>query len=523
MELLPTRATFAPGEPVEVEVRGAGGALEVSLWHLDAVVATVRSDAGVARFEAQPEGGYGVEAEGATSALDVLADPLDRPRYGFVSDFSAGRDTAGVAEGIRRFHLNAVQFYDWMYRHAQLLPPANDFEDALGRRLSLDTVRRLTAAVSAAGSLPLAYAAVYAVGREAWPDWADEGLYRPDGTPWTLGDDFLWNVDPSSARWLDFFTDQLTQARASVAFAGFHLDQYGAPKQALRCNGSLVDLADAFPKLIGRVAAELPEARLIFNNVNDFPVWTTAAAPQDATYIEVWPPHDRLRHLADLVSKARALAPERAVILAAYLSAYTGDEAAAAVAERLQLATVFSHGGATLLHGEEDAVLTEAYYADHGRIGTDALRAGRLYYDFAVRFGDLLFDRRAIDVTRTRLGGINEEIKLDAPVPVSTDAAPGVLWARAIELSHGVLVSLIDLSPQDDDRWDAPKAPERPLEGVQVKVERSARSAPVVAFATPDAPRLRRLVSERQDRHDSVRLPGFSTWALVWIRNELED
>ena len=67
------------------------------------------------------------------------------------------------------------------------------------------------------------------------------------------------------------------------------------------------------------------------------------------------------------------------------------------------------------------------------------------------------------------------------------------------------------------------KAPERPLEGVQVKVERSARSAPVVAFATPDAPRLRRLVSERQDRHDSVRLPGFSTWALVWIRNALED
>ena len=94
-----------------------------------------------------------------------------RPRYGFVSHYEAGRATDGVAENVRRFHLNAVQFYDWMYRHAKLMPPEEEFEDALGQRISLATVRRLVAAVHEAGSLPIAYAAVYAVGKEAWPEW----------------------------------------------------------------------------------------------------------------------------------------------------------------------------------------------------------------------------------------------------------------------------------------------------------------------------------------------------------------
>src|SRR4051794_31738742 len=74
----------------------------------------------VARFRPQPEGGYGVEAEGARTALDVLADPFARARYGFVSNYGAGRDVDRVADNARRLHLNCVQFYDWMFRHAEL-------------------------------------------------------------------------------------------------------------------------------------------------------------------------------------------------------------------------------------------------------------------------------------------------------------------------------------------------------------------------------------------------------------------
>ena len=141
-----------------------------------------------------------------------------------MSDYAADRDVEGVVDNVRRLHLNAVQFYDWMYRHASLLPPADDFVDSLGRELSLATVRRLAEGLNGAGSLPLGYAAVYAAGRDEWPAWKDDGLYRASGEPWTLGDDFLWNVDPTSERWLAHFGADLRAAQQSVGFRGFHLD-----------------------------------------------------------------------------------------------------------------------------------------------------------------------------------------------------------------------------------------------------------------------------------------------------------
>jgi dextranase len=513
-ELLPTRATFAPGEDVEVELRGASRPTTVSLWRLERKVAEVTAS-DVASFGALEPGGYGVEADGARSALDVLADPFDRFRYGFVSDFAAGRDPAGVADNVRRLHLNGVQFYDWMYRHATLVPPQDDFEDALGRRVSLATVRALAAAVRGAGSLPLGYAAVYAVGAEAWPEWQDEGLYRADGTPWMLGD-FLWNVDPGSDRWLDHFTRELRGA-LDVGFAGFHLDQYGAPQRALRRDGREVDLAEAFPRLIERVHAALPDARLVFNNVNDFPTWSTAGAPQDAVYVEVWPPHERLDHLGGLVAKARALAPDKPVSLAAYLSAYASDPAGAEEALRLELATVFSHGGTCLLFGEDDAILTDPYYVRHHRLEPAGAETARRYHDFAVRYGDLLFDRTAVDVTRTIAGGINEDVRVAGPVPVATDCVPGALWTRATRGAHGLVLSLIDLSAQSGTAWDAPKRPASPLEGVTVALRRVGRTPPRVHVATPDAPMAVELRPEADGGYDVVRLPTLSTWALVWV------
>jgi dextranase len=434
-----------------------------------------------------------------------------------VSRFDVDRDPGGVGENVRRFHLNAVQFYDWMYRHANLLPPADDFDDALGRRLSLAAVRRLIDAVSAAGSLPLAYAAVYAVGKEAWPQWRDAGLYRADGSPWMLGD-FLWNVDPSNRRWVTHFVDELRSTR-ELGFAGFHLDQYGSPKWALRADGTRVDLADAFPALLERIAAALPHAQLVFNNVNDFPTWATASAPTALTYIEVWPPHTGLRDLATLVAKARTYAPGKPVVLAAYLSCYEDDERRALQAEKLQLATVFSSGGTVLLHGEENAVLTDPYYVRHASISAETQDDARRYFDFLVRYGDLLLDPDAVDVTGSHLGGENQEVRIEAPVRVAVEPEPGALWARVIRAGGGLLVHLIDLSGQDDDRWDAPKLPAEPLRGVRVSILRRNSTAPAVLAADPETrPALTPLAVETAERYDVVEVPPFSTWSLLQVR-----
>jgi dextranase len=519
IELLPTKASYAPTEPIEIELRGAGAPVELTLRHLDRVVAVTRGE-GIVAFPPQAEGGYGVDTDGAATAVEVLANPLERVRYGFVASYPPGRDVAGVVENVRRLHLSAVQFYDWMYRHANLVPPTDVFEDALGQTVCLETSRRLAASIRQAGSLPVAYAAVYAVGTDEWPAWEQDGLFHPDGKPWTLGEEFLWNVDPTSERWLAHFVDDLKAATDAGGFAGFHLDQYGQPKRALRTDGTVVDLSDAFPALLERLSKELPESELIFNNVNDFPTWATARATQSAIYIEVWAPHARLAHLAELVTKSRGFDRDKPIILAAYLTAYDGaDEAEASAAERLQHAVVLSHGGTVLLHGEERNVLTEAYYVKNHTLGDDAFGASRRCYDFAVRYGDLLFDRDAADLTRMMAGGLNQEIRLEASVPVATDCEAGSLWLRVVGTGHGLLVHLIDLSHQDDDLWDTPKRTAQALRGVSLAVERNGVTAPRIQFAHPEAPALVTLDPAFDGRHDVVELPEFGPWAMVLIRD----
>jgi dextranase len=525
LELLPLKASFAPGEPIVIEIDGPAEST-VTVSRLDCVVVEARLASEQTRLELDPLpiGGYGVDvvnADGVVrTAFDVLADPLERPRYGFVSRYERGRDVSGVARNARRLHLNAIQFYDWMYRHADLLPPNDDFEDALGRPVSLETVRALAQTLRAGNSLPLAYAAVYAVGRDEWPRWEAAGLFRADGRPWTLGDDFLWIVDPADPAWLAHFTSDLAAAVRDCEFAGFHLDQYGDPKRATRADGAIVDLAEAFPRSIAAVRRHLPDARLIFNNVNNFPTWSTASAPQDAIYIEVWPPHTRFDHLARLITQARAAAPDKPVIIAAYLSVFAGaNEDDAMNAARLAMATIFSHGGSHLLAGEEGAVLVDPYYVRHHPVLPATAAMLGHWYDFAVRYGDLLYER-AVDVTMSITGGVNEDVIVEADVAVSIDPKPKAIWLRAVETRHGLIVHLIDLSAEGDLDWDAPKHGGGSRAGVTLHVRRTHAEGVTVMLASPEStPALVRAVGVVDGDYEVFELPSWRMWCVVWIRD----
>src|SRR5579883_2747118 len=62
------------------------------------------------------------------------------------------------------------------------------------------------------------------------------------------------------------------------------------------------------------------DARVIFNLVENWPLETVAPTTPDAVYIEVWPPYTSYCDLQQLILGARQLAPEKQVILAAYLA-----------------------------------------------------------------------------------------------------------------------------------------------------------------------------------------------------------
>ena len=97
MALIPHRAGYAPGDEVVVELDPpAAGPGELVVTRLAETVRRVPVAAGETRVALGtfPRGGYGVRAGARTTAFDVLDDPFERPRYGFVvrlTEFERGR------------------------------------------------------------------------------------------------------------------------------------------------------------------------------------------------------------------------------------------------------------------------------------------------------------------------------------------------------------------------------------------------------------------------------------------------
>lgn len=511
-ELLPTRASYRTDQPVVIEARELAGTLRV--LRLGSVVAEYTVDHGFIDLGLLPPGGYGIELGEWRTAVEVTDG---RPmRYGFVVNYRPERDVSAVADNVRRLHLTDVQFYDWAYRHADLLGGGETYADALDQPISLATVRALIDAVHDAGAAALGYAAVYGVGNAEWERWAYAALNRPSGEPYGLGD-FLSLVDPAEPGWLTHFAGELAASVESLGFDGFHLDQYGYPKFARRADGTPIDVAESFAMLIAFVRARLASARLVFNNVNDFPTWRTAPTKQDAVYIEVWPPHTTLGHLATVVNRARSVADGKPVVIAAYQHVYDRapvDEADLATA--FTMAALYSHGATHLLCGEADRVLVDPYYVRNHVIepGTAALL--KRWYDFLVEHGELL---GLPEVTGAFAGSYNDdcEISFDG-LPVTETATPQAIWRRVTAHGNRLVVHLINLADQSDAEWDAPRKPITTRADGTLRIRRAGPGLPRVRMADPD--RRSSLVDldvTEDGDHATVTVPAPHVWQLLVI------
>ncbi len=526
LTILPTRATYAAGDSVAIEVRGAVGTGEVVVRRLgDEVLRTPYDGSGQIVLAWLPVASYGIEllvgGESARTAVEVTGDDRSRLRYGFVVDYSPGRDLAGVSDLVRSLHLTDIQFYDWAYRHADLLGGGDDYRDALDQPISLPTVAALAAAVRDAGARALGYAAVYAVGPSEWPTWKHDALLQATGEPYGLGD-FLFLVDPASPDWLRSFTKQLAESASRVGFDGFHLDQYGYPKRAERADGVTVDVAESFVAMIGAVRDALPGGQLVFNNVNDFPTWVSGSAPQDAVYIEVWEPNTTLGSLGSVVARARSVGGGKPVVIAAYQHVYDSAPVDASdLATAFTMATLFSHGATQLLAGEADRILVDPYHVRNHVVEPSTAALLKRWYDFLVEHDELLMPSSIAEVTGSYAGRYNDDcdVSFDG-IRTSSAADPGTVWRRITRAGDRLVVHLINLAGQDDTLWDAARA--RPVRQAGVlRFRRTGDGMPRVRVADPDAGgRLIDLDVTLQGTHATAALPEFGVWQLVVIEEQ---
>jgi dextranase len=519
-ELLPLKASFRPDEPIEIEVRGKVPAGTLRVRHLERLVAELPYDgSGRITLDPLPAGGYGIELGDVRTAVEVTANLRDRLRYGFVANFAPGKDVTGLSDTVRRLHLNGVMFYDWAYRHADLMAGGETYNDPLNQPIALDTVRRLVSAVQQAGSRALGYAAVYAAGPNEWGVWKHQALVKADGEPYSLGD-FLFVLDPAAADWLAHFTADLAAATAKLGFDGYHLDQYGYPKRATRADGVDIDVAASFVTMIEAVRAALPDAHLVFNNVNDFPTGLTARADQDAVYIEPWAPQLTLQSLADTVTRARAAGQGKPVVLAAYQHVY--DSASAAESDRataLTMAMLYSHGGTQILAGEADRLLVDPYYVRNHVMEPNTKDLLKRWYDFLVVHDELLMPASLVEVTHSYAGDYNGDLDVSfADAETSVTAEAGKVWRRIVRAGDRLVVHLINLTGQSDTLWDAARNAPADPGAATLRFKPLFGRTPKVWAADPDGSgRLEPIAVTAAGDVAEATLPPLQIWQLILI------
>ena len=526
----PAKGTFLPGEAVsliaEVEASESESAgFRVLIRHLGEQVMRIEGSQELVpgpqmiRLEWTPPAvaaGYSAAIEltsreentalRASTSFDVLRRWTDFPRYGFLSDFGPERlDPDAAVKSLLRFHINGLQFYDWQYRHDQLLAPADEYIDPLGRPLSLKTIRALVDSAQRHGMAALPYLAVYAASapfQAEHPRWA---LHDEKGKPIPFGEDFLGLMDPSArSPWSMHLLGECRKALDGIPFDGLHIDQYGEPRRVWDADHEQVDLPRAFVEFIRAARAGYPDKAVLFNCVGNWPVEAIAPSPVDFPYIEVWPPEVEYRHLARIVREAVRLSGGKPVVIALYLPADRPENIL------LADAVILACGGTRIELGESSRLLADPYFPRHQHIPEGLLARLRITYDYAVRNGEWLMPYALSGPEREEWAeGISDPGFIEVPASI---------WTSARRVSGGITIQLVNFSGlQEGLRWDEEHSAPVPHREIPVRVRLPERPERVLWDCPEQRDGARSLDFEFLDGGLGFTIPSLHYTGLIHI------
>lgn len=334
------QARYNPGSSATVsavlkETSGSGswsGNVTYALTHLGATVSTGSVAASVAAsgtstvtFSVTPPStdftGYLVQISAGSStaatAVDVSSTWTHFPRFGTLTSYGTGTTAtsadADVAALVREYHINALQFYDWMWRHEN--PVEHNTDGSLpstwtswnGDVISTNAVKTyITAAHNrgvAAMPYSMSYAALAGYGTASPGVSSTWGLnYASDGTPWAFqmhnGDPntALYMMNPANTSWQNWITGKYADQVTSMGFDGTHLDQLGNWGAMKDTSGNSVDLEAGLASLAAATKTKLAttSGKVVgINAVDGFGGADIAAGKHtDYLYSELWDNHE---------------------------------------------------------------------------------------------------------------------------------------------------------------------------------------------------------------------------------------
>ncbi|MDO7848532.1 glycoside hydrolase family 66 protein [Hymenobacter sp. M29] len=427
------KARYAPGQPVTFSVAidqpQAGLTLEVKYYHTHALVSqqTVAANTTAATWTWTPPStdyqGYlvGLTLKSGTNVLDeatlgvdVSSDWARFPRYGFLSEFGpkTSAQLDAMMQQLNRYHLNGLQFYDWMDKHHQPLPgtaqaPAATWNDLANRPTSLATLAGYIDRGHDRNMKSLFYNLVYGAYPNASADGVSDswGLYLDanhnnrytiGGLPSSWEASSLSVLDPANTSWQNYLLAENNKVynATGLNFDGWHMDQVGDPGTVYAYGGAVANLPTGFRSMVNAAKAARPTKSVVMNAVNQFGQSQIAPGPVDIVYTEMWTGNEDYIQLGQVIRDNEATAPGKRNVLAAYvnkgLSNSTGyfNDASVLMAD----AVIFANGGSHIELGEH--MLGNEYFPN-SNLQMSALLQYNLtsYYDFLTAYENVLRDQ----------------------------------------------------------------------------------------------------------------------------------
>lgn len=415
------KSTHEPGKQATITAEAStGGTVHFSVSHLgveiDSGDATVDNGKATWTYTTPSEDGQGylVTATGgdgthAETAIDASTSWTRFPRMGFLSHFkpTAPQGTDGhttyesflfqqpqdyIDKLSRDYHINALQYYDWQYRHEQPVA-TGDLADKwpLWYRDTYASKKTITDYIQDAKNAnmgSLAYSMAYAANdnydtntiKDEWRLREDNGSYwvrdlgeqwwvpTPKGVDKPKSHQFMMNVNNED--WRTYITGQYKTQKTEFKFDGTHIDTLGQTSKK-DASGNPVDLTDGLAALVddtyknvgGQVGINLPDG------AGSEKINKASAAYM---YTELWDHNETNAQVASYLQSARNNAGNKPQIVAAYANNYnptislpdpkdskktihpgvTPDEGTRIEAESDQASV---SGGAQILSGDDSA------------------------------------------------------------------------------------------------------------------------------------------------------------------------
>ncbi|MGH8048380.1 MAG: glycoside hydrolase family 66 protein [Chthoniobacterales bacterium] len=480
-----------------------------------------------------------------SSALDVSSEWVKFPRYGFYSDYYQGDDYNGKAAELAKYHINVVQFYDWMWTHDRLVPywngqVADIFTQVDGRVQSFNTVKNKVAASKSRNMASMAYSLLYGdSGNNAAPEHKEWAAYQEKWSTNTADIEkhdagyTIWKMDVTNSDWKNHIFGEFRDAISKAGFDGVHLDNLGGSWLYKYNSDQGIPEWTGFADFINGARASIrtvnSNARVTHNDVAAGYLDNIARSDADAYYAEVWG-YDNYNDIRGLINRARAAGGGKQVVLAAYINRKSWDELSDPVATpqptyindasaKLMDACVFANGAFHLELGDGGDMLVNEYFPLRSpRMHPALKRSMRDYYDFAVRYENFLFYNTLGNVS-DGTDGMNVWSGTHA---LSKDGRSGTIWTIAkVWRDEYDALNLVNLNGVDT-QWRNTTGNPAPQSNILLKyyVDKKAQR---VLLATPDDGLGRAVELSFTEGTDDVgyyvtfTVPSLKFWDLVII------